>query len=405
MTLPKYHGAQRAIAEASARFKVAMCGRRFGKSVLMETELIEPALDGWPVGYFAPNYKYSSPTFDSIRRTLSPIIESSNKNEGVIHLITGGSIEVWTLENKDAGRSRKYKRVAVDEAGLVRDLWDIWNNAIRPTLADYQGDALIGGTPKGRGDFHKMYLRGEDDGYPDWAAFRFGTIHNPAIPATEIEDARRELPEAAFRQEFEGIPSDDAGNPFGADNVRACIGPLSPSAAVVYGVDIARANDYTVIIGLDEQRRVCHFERWHAPSWAVVEQKLRDTVGSTPALIDQTGVGSPVMEQVARFCPNAEGFTFTNQSKQQIIEGLQLAFHRKDIVIPNDSSIIEELLGFGYTYRGGRIYFEAEGVEHDDCVCALALALHAYESKPRGETFAISVPRARGPFGTSRMSW
>ena len=131
---------------------------------------------------------------------------------------------------------------------------------------------------------------------------------------------------------------------------------------------------------------------------------MRRVVGSTPALIDQTGVGSPVMEQVARFCPGAEGFTFTNQSKQQIIEGLQLAFHRKDIVIPDEPSLIEELMGFGYTYRGGRIYFEADGVEHDDCVCALALALQAYESKPRGETFTIT-PTIRTGFSAHKRAW
>ena len=380
-----------------------MMGRRFGKSVFVQTELAEAAIDGKEVGYFAPTYKYASPTYDALRSMLAPIVQTSNKNEGIIRLVTGGTIEVWTLENKDAGRSRKYHLIAIDEAGLVKNLKQLFDEALRATLADYRGAAWFVGTPKGRGDFHKLWLRGQDDGWPEWMSWRMGTVDNPAIPRAEIEAAKEALPPDVFRQEFEGEPLDDAGNPFGSDNVRACIGEMSTEPAVVYGVDVARANDYTVIIGLDTDRRVCHFERYHAPTWAVVEERMRRVVGSTPALIDQTGVGSPVMEQVARFCPGAEGFTFTNQSKQQIIEALQLAFHRKDIVIPDEPALIEELMGFGYTYRGGRIYFEADGVEHDDCVCALALALQAFESKPRGETFTIAP--ASQPWKAHGRKW
>jgi len=77
------------------------------------------------------------------------IAEKVEKQERRIVLITGGTIEFWSLDTADPGRSRKYARVIIDEAGIVRDLEAAWNEAIRPTLTDYRGDAWFLGTPRG----------------------------------------------------------------------------------------------------------------------------------------------------------------------------------------------------------------------------------------------------------------
>ena len=68
---------------------------------------------------------------------------------GGIELPNGGLVEVWTLENEDAGRGRKYKRAIVDEAAMVAKLKSSWEESIRPTLTDMEGDAWFLSTPKG----------------------------------------------------------------------------------------------------------------------------------------------------------------------------------------------------------------------------------------------------------------
>jgi len=57
-------------------------------------------------------------------------------------------LEFWSLDNPHAGRSRKYKRVVLDEAAFVKDLWEAWNNSIRPTLTDLIGDGWVMSTPR-----------------------------------------------------------------------------------------------------------------------------------------------------------------------------------------------------------------------------------------------------------------
>ena len=103
------------------RFNVADCGRRLGKTdmgkVLAGTEALSV---GRPVGWFAPTYKLLIPVWRELEISLAPVIKDKSKTEKRIELINGGIIEMWSLDSTDAGRSRRYSRVIVDEAAMVR---------------------------------------------------------------------------------------------------------------------------------------------------------------------------------------------------------------------------------------------------------------------------------------------
>ena len=142
-----------------------------------------------------------------------------SEQEKRVALPTGGSVECWSMDTPDPGRGRRYHRIAVDEAGIVRDLEAIWQRALWATLVRFRGSAWFYGTPKGRTHgFTTLFARGES-GDPDWLSFRAPTRDNPYIHPDEIAMARRGMPEAAFLQEFEGIPADDGANPFGMDAI------------------------------------------------------------------------------------------------------------------------------------------------------------------------------------------
>lgn len=217
IVLPKAHPGQARIWRNAKRFNVVNCGRRFGKTDFGKTRLLagsKGAFAGYPVAWFAPSYKYLADVWRSMLTTLQPAIVEKNRTEWRIGLTTGGVIDFWTLDDPDAGRGRKYGRIVVDEAAKCRYLEQAWNESIRPTLSDYQGEADFLSTPKGRNYYATLYERGDPGSHAyraGWASFRMPTSSNPYIRKSEIEEARLDLPDLVFRQEYEAEFVDFAG--------------------------------------------------------------------------------------------------------------------------------------------------------------------------------------------------
>jgi hypothetical protein len=182
-------------------------------------------------------------------------------------------------------------------------------------------------------------------------------------------------------QEFLGVPADDGGNPFGLDAIERCIAEKSSNPPKAIGVDLAKSVDYTVVCGLDEAGSVCLLERWQAP-WSETIGRIERMLGEVPALIDSTGVGDPIVEDLQRKQPRVEGFKFTQVSKQQLMEGLASAFQTGRIQIP-DGWLRTECETFEYQYTRTGVRYEAPSGMHDDGVCALALALRCLDTTAR----------------------
>jgi hypothetical protein len=371
--IEKAYPAQQRIIDEALRFNVLQCGRRVGKTTLGVMVAIDPALDGHPVGYFAPTYKTMSEVYRQMLKILKPVIESASKTDQQIRLITGGVIDFWTLQDEDAGRSRKYKRIIIDEGSVVRNLMRVWQESIRPTLTDLRGDAWFLGTPKGRRDFHVLYSKGVS-GAKGWKSWRLETADNPYIHPEEIEEARRDLPKAIFDQEYRGIPADDGGNPFGITAIHACINTdIIPGPAITYAADLAKSMDWTVIGGFDENNHLVEVQRWQGP-WEETITRIARIIGDKPALLDATGVGDPIVERLQKMGHAVEGFKFTQQSKQEIMLGLAVAIQNGDITLPDERWLISELESFGYEYTRTGVRYEAPQGLHDDGVCMLAMA-------------------------------
>ena len=374
------HSGQLKVLSEAKRFNVLDCGRRWGKSALAVNLLCEPALDGYPVAYFAPFYKLLEGTYKELYSVLNTVTSKKHENQ-FIELITGGSIEFWSLENPLAGRSRKYKVAIIDEAAFNRNLWQSWTEAIRPTLTDLKGSAWFMSTPKGKNDFYKLWMRGQT-GEPDWMSWQMPTITNPFIDASEIEAARRDLPELAFKQEYLAEFNDNVANPFGLDYIRICTGQMSNEPAVCYGIDLAKSFDWTVIIGLDRFGTVCHFDRFQRP-WNETKEIIR-RLPRAAIKIDSTGVGDPITEDIQRERSDVHSFKYTSTSKQQLMEGLAAAIHQRRVIFP-EGVIKAELESFEYQMTGTGVKYTAPPGLHDDCVNALALAWSMYVQDSGGQ--------------------
>lgn len=411
----KPHAGQASMLKSARRYNCARMGRRFGKSELGLGIVQQFALEGWPVAWFSPTYKYFSEAWNELVDRLSPVIESRDKSAGTIRLTTGGVIDVWSLHNNpNAGRGRKYKIVVVDEAAIVANLMYVWQNAIRPTLTDLKGSAWFLSTPAGYNDFNEFYERGQS-GDPEWQSWCMGTIDNPYISPEEIESARAELPTAVFEQEYLGIPAPDGGNPFGLEHINACAkeGLTVGSPPICWGIDLAKSQDWTVCIGLDESGNVARFERWQHVPWSETKSRIAGLIGQTPALVDATGLGDPIVESLERdhMCQGIEPFVFTNLSKQRIMEGLASSIQSGSVAYP-EGDIARELRTFRYEFStGGRVKYAAPQGLHDDCVCALAMAVESLRKivPVRISVTKTGLAKSREPvaidFNEARKDW
>jgi hypothetical protein len=393
--MPALHESQRRVRDNAGRYTVLMCGRRWGKTRYGIDVVVREALEARPVAWFAPTYKFLAEVWHELAVLLRPVTAWSSSTERQIRLITGGIIDCWTLDTPDAGRGRRYAHVIIDEAGLVHDLATAWHAAIRPTLTDLRGRATFLGTPRGRREFYRLYRLGES-GEPGWRSHRLPTAENPFIDRAEIEEARRMLPPEVFAQEYEAIPAENAGNPFGLAAIEACTGPMSDEPTWCYGIDVARAQDWLVCIGVDRQRRVTELHRWRDVPWSESIDRLASIIGDRRALMDSTGVGDAVLDALQRVRPRVEGYVFTQRSKQDLMERLAVAIQGGQVRFP-PGPIADELRDCVYEYTRTGVRYAAPSGSHDDCVCALALALrHAESAVPAIYTPGATMSRG-GP--------
>ena len=366
LELSEPHINQQVILDSSSRFRVVMCGRRFGKSELSQVEMISNALKGYQVAYITPTYKLAKTFFEKLTQVI-PF--ENNKSDLIINFPNKGSVEFFTGERLDNLRGRKFHLVVIDEASFIPNLEDGWLNSIRPTLTDYKGKALFLSTPKGKNYFYSLFMKGGED----WQSFKFTTYDNPYIDKSEIDDARRQLPEAVFEQEYMANPMENAANPFGSNKINECIKPLSNLQPSYYGIDLAKSFDWTVIIGLDINGAVCYFNRFQK-DWKQTKETILTIDRSKPVMIDSTGVGDAITVDLQKSFSTMNGFKYTASSKQQLMELLASTIHNNEVSYPS-GYIKDELDIFEYQYTATGVRYNAPQGYHDDCVNALALAV------------------------------
>jgi hypothetical protein len=367
--LNKAHKAQQTVLDSTARFRVMMAGRRFGKSLISQSISIESGVCREQVAYITPTYQLGKIFFQEVLKLLPESIYKKNESDLVINFITGGSIRFFTGERLDAMRGLKFHLVIIDEASYIPNLEDGWNNSIRPTLTDYKGKAIFLSTPRGRNFFYSLFIKKDE---PEWESFKFTTYDNPFIDPSEIDAARAQLPHSVFEQEYMANPMENAANPFGSEHINKCTQPLSSLPAEYYGIDLAKSVDWTVIIGFDRNGHVSHYERFQK-DWMQTKETIRRLKKQAHIFIDSTGVGDAIVEDLQKYFNDMNGFKYTSTSKQQLMESLASSIHKGEIGYPS-GPIKDELEIFEYQFTSTGVRYNAPPGFHDDCVNALALA-------------------------------
>lgn len=214
ITLPRLHPGQIDAFLMPARFRALRCGRRWGKTAFLKTIACDFAAKGAQVGWFVPNYRYATEAYMETDETLLPVIRQSSKNLGIIHTTTGGRIEIWTLEDEKAGRSRRYHLAIIDEAAFTKpSATAIWEKAIRPTLLDFRGAAIVASNTNGINEenFFWRICNLKEYGFKEYHA---PSHSNPFLPEDELARLETDNHPLVYAQEYLAEFVDWAGEAF-----------------------------------------------------------------------------------------------------------------------------------------------------------------------------------------------
>lgn len=384
-----------------ARYSFIEAATKTGKTVGCISWLFEQAL----FGRKHQNYWWVAPVFGQARIAFTRMKNAYPEgtftvNEGDLRLTlkaVGSVIWFKSAEKPDNLYGEDVYAAVYDEASRGRP--ESWY-ALRSTLTATRGPARFIGNVKGRKNWFYSMARKAEKGEPGSAYFKLVAADAVAagiLAEEEIEGARRDLPENVFRELYLAEPSDDGGNPFGLSAIARCVKPLSTAKPFAWGWDLAKHVDWTVGIGLDETSQTCRFERFQQP-WDSTMTRIIAATGPVPALVDSTGVGDPIVELLQkRPGTHFEGYTFNQQSKQKLMEGLAVAIQAGEVGFP-EGPIRQELDDFEYQYTRTGVRYSAPDGFHDDCVMSLALAVmhRGHARRPLVISDAVLARAAQG---------
>jgi phage terminase large subunit-like protein len=336
--------------------------------------------------WLAPTRELAREMFYRAKQMLPTEVYIPNETSTMIRFINGARWAFMTDEDPDAIYGRGVGSVVVDEASRVKEAS---YHAVHSLTTTYGSPIRCIGNVRGRSNWFYRLCRRAEHGDLQGAAYRKLSWEDArdagVMPADAYDRARNQYGcDAIVRELFYADPADDSQrNPFGTEFIERCITTKSIcGSAVVYGWDLAgtqsKGADWTVGIGLNANGDICELHRWQQDT-ITTRQRIRDIVKDKPCLIDQSGIGGPIVQDLQETMPNVIGQKFADQQKQALMRGLASAissvavhFHALDHKV-----VIDELMAFEYEVspRTGHIRWTAPVKQHDDCVMALAMAV------------------------------
>jgi phage FluMu gp28-like protein len=376
------HPGQLEVFHDNHRFKTLVCGRRWGKSILASYLVILAALEK-PDGTFflvSPNYSQTKIIWRMIKKNIPrDYVKRIMEGELFIEMKNGSMIFAKSGDTPDSLRGEGLDGVVIDEAAFVKR--EVWEQAIRPALADKQGWALIISTPRGKNWLYEMFLRGvSDEVHPNYKSFHFTSYENPFLPEEDLQEMVKGLPELSYKQEILAEFIEGGGVVF-KNVIETCkYEPEEPKDDRLYciGVDLGRHSDFTVIsVGDIEGRRQVYKERFNQEDWNYISNRIRyvhNLYRNGVIYIDSTGMGDPIYEELAKEGLNIHGVNLNVKTKPALIENLQLMMETNRLGLLNDPNLKMELSAYTYTILPtGNVRYEAPSGFHDDEVVSVAL--------------------------------
>lgn len=379
------------IHRSGAKYSAIRASRQAGKTVLLEHATVMLAcFKSNQIGAFiSPSHSQSGKVFKSLKKKIPKQLirktVSSNDDRHIL-LVNGTEIQFKSSENYDLIRGNSYDFVILDEFAFQRR--EAWETVIKQTIAAKKKARVIAAsTPLGRNLFYEWCINGMDEKNTRYKHYYFHYSHNPYYDVEEVEQAKKELPEAIFNQEY--LAQFIFGNSvvFGDfskfQTVKKWQEPKE-GEAYYYGIDWSgTGEDSTVLTVMNQSGKVVLIKEIAAGRLKAQAQEVFEIIDKYKAVgySEINGLGLGATEELEDLTDSVFRFTTTNEKKQEIVKDLNLSFSDNAIELPT-AELCSQLDNQMATYEAKRTatgklaYSHAKGV-HDDFVDSLLLANHA----------------------------
>ena len=331
-----------------------------------------------------------------VERYFKPLLEKMghwgnckwNQQKKILTLHNGSYIDFGSAERPEMMEGFGYDYAVLNEGGLILKKRSLWDNTIQPMVKAAQ--VRIIGTPKGKNTFESLSRL--------YKTYHFTAYDSPFWKPEEIEQSKASMTQEAFAQEMMAEFIDGAGSVF-RNIYENATGTLLDAPRegrrYVMGVDLAKHTDFTVImIGDAETKEVVWHDRFNQIDWGLQKSRVISAYQKFKCgygVIDATGVGDGIFDDLINAGLNLEGFKFTATTKQELVSNLSIAMDNQAIRYPKIETLTDELSIYAYEQRAnGQFSYSAPEGFHDDEVMALALLNRAFGFKP--------VSRSYNPF-------
>jgi hypothetical protein len=385
------HPTQLEVYNDPHKHKVIAAGKGWGKTNLVTKSGAGLAMtkDNTCGAVIAPFAKQANYDYKLIRKLIGERrIEKSSERWMELTLKNGAEVSMYSAENPEAARGYAWDWVIVDEAAFCDpEIFPI----IDSQIGKRSGTEWDVSTPNGKNYFYELYCM-QDNDPKNYKSFHFTTYDNPHYPVAEIERMKLNMDEITFRQEIMAeFIEGGLVFPHLADIMTA--DPKNPIAGHQYvsGIDIAKVNDFTVIKIADIAD---NFEVYHArlphSDWSAIKTNIYTTLkryNNATAIIDQTGVGSAVVEDLQKMTRAFDGAPeqgylilipamFTQKSKPELFRNYIMAQNNGTVHLIKDAIVKkehEEMMAIKSEQLMGYVKYCAPKKKHDDTVIAAAL--------------------------------
>jgi len=309
-------------------------------------------------------------------------ISRTNESELIVYFRNGSIYQLKGADDPDALRGAGPKGLVLDEFAKIKpDAWMV----LEPILRQNMGWAWFIGTPKGRNHLYDFYMRGNTDSSaynPEWKSWLLKASTSGIIDPKQLEESRKTMTVGDFNQEWECEFLEGQGQVFrGVRDVTISV-PKKPEPGHFYvmGVDLAKVTDFTVLCVYDRATNFqVYQDRFQTLEWPFQKKKIGETArfyNNALTVIDATGLGDPIADDLARDRIAVEPFKISEQSKKELVEKLSIWIDQQKIKIIPTKETFEEFDNFSYEIGiTGKIRYGAKPPHHDDIVMAHALAV------------------------------
>lgn len=394
ISLKKPHSVKQETLITTPDNVVIFAGRRWGKTDGMVQRIFywmnkRPGGLWWWVGLSwrsASMKRAWREVTDIARKILNALglSEREHINRSRFEIRIPGLGEIWfrTADNPSSLAGEGVHGVVLDEFSLMQEI--VWTEYVQATLLDYGGWAAFGGVPKGNNWAGQLFRASvQMDG---WQQIHATSYDNPHIDNDSIDEIKKSAPEWLFNQEYRAQIISGEGMVF--RNVMACATSTwldRPEDGRQYtaGVDVADANDYTVVSVFDvEAKREVYKDRFRRVGYEVLEDRLHavyNKFGLSSMTIEDNSIGQPVIDHLRGRGMVIIPFHTSSSTKAPIIQKLQSAFEHEEISVLPDVVTINELSAYEAKKTASGYSYNAPSGMHDDTVMALAIGWNSLD--------------------------